>query len=1134
MKINTSSGHFLRKKSDCKDLIKIMKICLLFLFAFTFQLMALNTKAQDAVIELKRSSVTIGQLINEIEKQTDYLVVYSNREVDTNRKVNFQQNSDKVSSYLNIAFSNTNIGYDFENNYIVLSKKTSQNTTAINELLQTAQQKGKTITGKVSDENGEPVIGANIVEKGTMNGTITDNDGYFSLEIDHNHEIIHISYIGYLPQEIFVSGKTKVDIILKEDTKALEEVVVIGYGTQKKINLTGSVASVNFDESMNSRPLTNVSSALSGLVPGLNVRQNSGTPGADNASLTLRGTSLNGGEPYILIDGMPGDLNQISPNDVENISVLKDAASASIYGNKAANGVILITTKSGAANSGKISFDYNGSVGFSKPTNLFDIISNTADHMTIINNILTNSGQGIRYTADQIQEWREGSKTDPIKYPNTNWWNALIKDNTIQTHQFSVRGGKDKVSFYTSANYQYNDGLIPNSSYKSLNFRNNIDYRVNQWLKIGNIMTSFYGENDPARLNEAFTWFMATTPGMVQKAPDGRYGSAQTVGESGANNLLQLIESSHGSKEKRRFTTKFFAEITPFEGLKIDANYFQDFYSYYESYVWDDQPRWNFQTETETWTGMDPSIGLRRQNTESKSESYNFNVFATYSKKMREHAYSGMVGYEQGLGIGKGFYNLRQGVYSVDVPNATAAEDILSGAHNEEDAYQSIFSRVNYSYKDKYLLEVNWRFDGSSRFSKGHRWGNFPSVSFAWRASEEPFWNSVKDKIENLKIRLSYGALGNNNVGLYATREVYNSANTPFGDKIQGGLLPGGFVNDLLTWEKTQVFDLGFDISFLNDFNFTLDFYDKKTLNILTSQPISFNNGTSSGPVINGPKIQNRGIELELAYMKNISPDLGIQIKLNAAYNQNKVLKYEGKDKLISGGGTPYGYIVEGQPIGKFYIMKVENIVQDKATIDAMIADGYRFGLGGIPNPGDFLFADTYGDKRINENDRVLIGRPQPELTFGTTFNINFKNFDVNAVLSGILGWDRYINNQFTSLSAHTVGYLYPSEFLNMYTDENPNAMYPRVYTNNSKNQVSVGSTWHLYSADYLRIKTLQLGYTLPKKIIKKMSIDRLRLYVNLENFFTRTSYPGLDPEIGGDINYPLLKTTSAGLNISF
>ncbi len=1133
MKINPSSDHFLLKKSDYKELIKIMKICLLFLFAFTFQLMALNTNAQDAVIELKTSSVTIGQLINEIERQTDYLVVYSNREVDTNRKVNFQQNSDKVSSYLNSAFSNTDIGYNFENDYIVLSKKASQNAIGITPLIEANQQQGKSITGKVTDENGESVIGANIVEKGTTNGTVTDIDGNFSLQIKEN-AILHISYIGYLTQEIQTAGRTSLNITLREDTKSLDELVVVGYGVQKKVNLTGAVTSVNFNESINSRPLTTVSSALSGMVPGLNVRQNSGTPGADGASLTLRGTSLNGGGPYVLIDGMPSDLNQISPNDIENISVLKDAASASIYGNKAANGVILITTKSGAANRGKISFDYNGNVGFSKPTNLFDIISNTADQMTVINNILVNSGQGIRYTEQQIQEWREGSKTDPVKYPNTNWWDAIIKDNVIQTHQFSVRGGQEKVSFYTSVNYQYNDGLILNSSYKSLNFRNNIDYQVNNWLKIGNIMTSLYGKNDPARLDEAFTWFMATTPGLVPKTPDGRYGSAQTVGESGANNLLQLIESSHGSKEKRRFTTKFFAEITPFEGLKIDANYYQDNYSYYESYVWDDQPRWNFQTETETWTGMDPSMGLRRQNTESKSENYNFNVFATYSKKIKQHFFSGMAGYEQGLGVGKGFYNLRQGVYSVDVPNATASEDLLSGAHKEEDAYQSIFSRVNYSYKDKYLLEANWRLDGSSRFSEGHRWGNFPSVSFAWRMSEESFWYNIKDYIENLKIRASYGALGNNNVGPYATREVYNSANTPFGDKIQGGLLPGGFVNNLLTWEKTQVFDLGFDISFLNHFNLTLDYYDKKTLNILTSQPISFNNGTSSGPVINGPKVQNKGVEFELSYQKNVNPEFGVQIKLNGAYNKNKVLKYEGKDKLISGGGTPYGYIVEGQPIGKFYIMKIESIVQDQATIDAMIADGYRFGLGGIPTPGDFLFVDTYGDKRINENDRILIGRPQPEFTFGTTLNINYKRFDFSTVLSGVLGWDRYINNQFTSLSAHTVGYLYPKEFLSMYTNENPSTTYPKVYTNSSKNQVSIGSTWHLHSADYLRVKTLQLGYTLPKKILQKMSVDRLRLYVNFENFFTITSYPGLDPEIGGDINYPLLKTVSAGLNISF
>lgn len=1126
MQKHCSIQFFWIGKLLCVTLNKIplpMRLLIIMLCISVGCISAANTYAQNTILELNVENQTVESVLNKIEAQTEFMFFYNSKQVDVHRRVSITANKQNVFKILDELFKNTDVAYSVLDKSIILSNK---------QLLKTENQ--KKITGKVVDVNGEPIIGATVAVRGATVGTVSDIDGNFVLYVEAGKEVwLDVSYIGYKKQEIKTDGNKPLAITLIENMAMLDEVVVVGYGVQKKVNLTGSVATVSFGKEMNSRPLTNVSSALSGMVPGLNVRQSSGTPGADGASLTLRGASLNGGSPYVLIDGMPGDLNQISPNDIENISVLKDAASAAIYGNKAANGVILITTKSGVSNSGKISFEYNGNVGFSKPTNLFDVISDTPDHMTVINNILKNSGQSARYTTE-IEEWREGSKTDPLRYPNTNWWDALIKDNVIQTHQFSARGNNGKISFYTSVNYQDNNGLIPNSSYQSTTFRNNIEYKVNDWLKLGNIMTSMYGKNDPADLGAAFTWFMATTPGMVPQSPDGRYGGAQTVGESGANNLLQIVEWNRGSKEKRRFTTKFFAELTPAKGWKINANYYRDFYSYYESYVVDQQPRWNFQTNTMTFTGVDTSQGYRRQNTEGKADNYNMNVFSSYTKKLKEHEFSLMLGYEQGVDVGKGFSNLRQGLYSPEVPNATASGDLLSGANHNEDAYQSVFSRLNYNLADRYLFELNWRVDGSSRFAEGHRWGHFPSVSLAWRVSEEKFWRSMRKYVENFKLRASYGALGNNNVGLYATKEIYNSANTAFGDKVQAGIVPGGFVNNELTWEKTRVLDIGVDINFLKNFSLSVDFYNKETLNILTSRPISYNDGTSSGPVINGPKVRNRGVEFELNYTGQIAQGLGLQVSLNGALNQNKVTEYQGKDKLIQGGGTPYGYIVEGQPIGKFYIMKVDHIVQSKDEIDAMSADGYRFGLGGIPGPGDFLFSDTYGDKRINENDRVLIGNPQPKFTFGANVGLNYKNIDFNVLFSGVLGWDRYINNQFTSLSAHTVGYLYPKEFLNMYTDEKPSKDYPKVYTNNSKNQVSVGSTWHLHKADYMRIKTIQIGYTLPANISRKIFMDKLRVYANLENFFTITSYPGLDPEIAGDIDYPLLKTASIGINISF
>ena len=1104
--------------------IRQMVVCLGFLMSLPLVVMG-----QDQVpITMNLENRTIEEVLETINKRYDYTFVMLTPGIDTQKRVSVNANDQPIDRILASVFKGQDVSFEVDGKTVRISKTQPKPQP-------TPQAPQQTVSGTVVDPQGNPLPAVVVRLKGTYSGSVTDNNGNYTIRYNSDDDILEFSFLGYTTTEAAIGGRSVVDVVMNEDILKMDEVVVVGYGSQKKSNLSGSVSSVSFDsDKVTSRPLTNVSSALSGLVPGLNVRQQSGTPGADGASLTLRGATLSGGSPYVLIDGAPGDLNQISPNDVENITILKDAASAAIYGNKAANGVILITTKSGAGHTGKVTFEYNGNVGWSSPTNLFDIIDDTADHMTVINNILANSGQGKRYTQDYIDNWREKSKTDPLKYPNTNWWDAIFKRNIIHTHQFSARGGNDKISFYTSANYQNNDGLIVNSAYESFNFRSNVEYRVNDWLKIGNIMTAMYGENEPGRLGETFQWFMATTPGMVPKAPDGRYGSAHTIGESGANNLLYLVESWKGSKEKRRFTTKFFTEITPIKGLVINANFYKNYYSYYESYVWDDQPLWNFQTETMAYTGMDPEKGLRRQNTESKEDDYTFDVYVTYGHNWGKHDFKIMGGYEQGLFVNKGFNNLREGIYSVDVPNATADEDLLHGASRSEDAYMSAFTRVNYNYAGKYMLEVNWRFDGSSRFADGYKWGNFPSASVAWRISEEGFWDGARRIVDNFKLRASYGKLGNNNVDRYATHEVYSSGNYPFGGKISGGLVPGGFVSKRLTWEETDMLDIGLDISFLRRFSLSVDFYDKNTRKILTQSVIPFNNGTSSGPLVNGPQVRNRGVEFELAYAGRVAKDLNLFAKVNGGFNQNKVIRYQGADKMIQGGGTPFGYIVEGYPIGQFYIMQVDHIVQDKAEIDRMIADGYRFGLSGAPGEGDFLFKNTLPDKRINEDDRVLIGNPQPVFTYGASLGLECKGIDFNMLLTGVAGWDRYIQNQFDQLNAHLVGYLYPKSFLDMYTDENPSTTHPKVYTNSTKNEVSTGSDWHLHKADYLRIKSLQLGYTLPSRWTRKAKMEKVRLYVNLENFFTFTSYPGLDPEGGGDINYPLLKTVSCGLNVKF
>lgn len=1076
-----------------------------------------QTFAQETQLTLHLENKTLIEVMSAIEKKSDYKFYYNTNVLDLKRRVNIEVVNETIPVVLEKLFASTKISYQINGRDVVL-------TVPGAEPAKRPAAEANFVKGTVYDRNGNPLIGASIILEGTTSGTTTGFDGMYAIRVSKQMVRLTVSFLGYVSQQVPAISGTIVDVVLQEDDTMMEDVVIVGYGSQKKANLTGAVAEVSFNnDATKSRPLTNMSTALSGMIPGLRVQQGSGTPGADNASLKVRGVgTLNGSDPYVLIDGMPGDLNQISPNDVASVTVLKDAASCAIYGSRAANGVILVTTKDGGSVNG-IQVEYNGNVGFSKPASLFDIISDTGDHMTVVNNILKNSGQGERYSSSYIQNWREKSKTDPMLYPNTDWWDVLIKSNIIQTHSISARGSSDRFNFYTAANYQYNDGMIPNTSYESLNLRSNVEFQATKWLRLGNIMTGLFGTNDPGNLDGIFTWFMATTPGVTPRYPDGRYGGGMTIGEGDANNLLMVVNGPHGSKQKRRFTNKFYVQLTPLEGLSIQASYFRDYYTYTEDWVQDNPDRWNFQTNTIVKAGANPSTGLRRQNTYSNADTYVFDLFAQYQKSFGNHNLKVLAGFNQELDKSSGFSMLREGVCSVDVPTSSAAEDVLNSTSRSEHAIRSYFGRINYDFKGRYLLEVNLRADGSSRF-KDH-WGYFPSASVGWRLSEEKFWDGIRDAVSNLKLRVSYGCLGNNSVGNYDWQTVYGIGNTSIGGNIVTSFTPGALVNAGLHWEETNVFDAGLDISFLKDFSLSLDYYNKFTHGILAREPISSVNGTGSGPLRNTAEVRNTGIEGFLSYNKRIR-DWSIGVSINGAYNKNKVERY--KNATLSSLYATY----EGWPIGQFYLKEVDHIVQSQAEIDAMVADGFVFS-DGKPGPGDFLYKNTYGDKRIDDKDKVFKGNPIPLFTYGANINAAWKGIDFNMILSGVAGYDRYIGNQFFSLRAETVGYLYPKSFLNMYTDEHPSTTHPRVYTaGNNKNQVD--NDWHLHDASYLKIKTIQLGYTLPQRWTRKIRMERLRLYVNLENYFTFTSYPGLDPEVGSDITYPLTKTVSLGLNIKF
>lgn len=989
-------------------------------------------------------------------------------------------------------------------------------------------QNSKTITGVISDERGDPLIGATVLVKGETVGSITDVDGNFSIEVSDPSVILVVSYLGYQTQEIKVNNRSTINVQLKEDLQQLEQVIVVGYASQKKVNVIGAVASADFEnDAMASRPLTNASAALSGLLPGLSVTQPVGVPGSDGASLKIRGTgSLNASQnPLVIIDGQPGDINSISPNDIANISVLKDAASAAIYGSRASNGVVLVTTKSGSNSQGKVTFSYNGNIGFSKPTNLFHMISNSADHLTVLRQIDLNSGNySTIATPELIEEWRENSKTDPIRYPNTDWWDWMIKDNTIQNHSISARGGNDKISFYTSLNYLNNDGLLPNTGYVRTTFRNTLSYQVTPWLKLGNTITAMFGNQDPGAAGSAgvFKYLLATTPTVLPKHPDGRYGGGNA---DRGNNQLRVLENTVGEHKTQRYTGKLSATLTPIKGLEIAGSYFIDMYNYDAWTSLRQQEHYDFKTG-EIVLRKFPAV-LEITNSYTKRRRSVLDLYATYTKTLGNHDFSVLAGYNQEYYKDRNFTAKKKGLLSLDVPVFDAAPTVHSaGGNTVEAAMRSYFGRIGYSFQQKYLFEANIRVDGSSRFAPDQRWGVFPSVSLGWRMSEERFWNKIRDYVESFKVRASWGQLGNNGVGYYDWQDVYGAANYSFGGTTVQGLAPTAIANPLMTWETTDVLNFGFDIAFLKNFNLSLDFYDKLTHGILANIPIPFVNGGLTPPRMNSAEVRNRGIELALGYQKQIG-DVHLSVGVNGSYNDNKIEKYKGEFLELHGVGV----WTEGQTIGKYYLRQIDHIVQDKAEIDRMLAEGYTFHPS-VPGPGDFLYKDVNKDKKINDDDRVLMGNPLPRFNYSANIGVQYKGFDFYTLLSGVAGVDKYISALFNH-NTHTIGYLYPERFLHQWTEENPSTTVPKVYTGNPKN--SMASDYNLYDASFLRVKTIQFGYSLPKHWIKTLHLDKVRLYVNLENFFTFTSYPGVDPEMASTgFDYPLLKTVSFGLNVNF
>ena len=794
------------------------------------------------------------------------------------------------------------------------------------------QQSGRVVTGTVTDKAGEPIIGANVLVKGTSQGIITDLDGNFTLNnVQENAELV-ISYIGYKEQTIKIGNKTNFTVKLAEDTELIDEVVVVGYASQKKVNLTGSVSSVDMGEIAEKRPITNLSSGLAGMAAGVSVTSSSNKPGDDNGSILVRGQgTLNDSSPLVIIDGVESNINTVAPQDVESMTVLKDAASASIYGSRAANGVILITTKKGKQ--GKVNIDYTGYVSLESIGKTIDPVSDYATYMELMNEAYVNSNKPARFSEETIKAWRDDAGQNPLKYPNTNWIDEVFRTGVATNHNLSVSGGSEKASYYTSFGYNNNPGVMENAGYERYSFRTNLELRPTKWLTLGTRLNGYFANIDLGqdRVDDVFTYGVASTPGIVLRH-DGRYGGMQNPEDDPqANNPLQWLNREAGQKKERNFKAQFFGTITPLKGLSISGSY---------SYELTDKDNWKKTNLLDMWNFATEQIvtkDSRRdyiKNDNRKIERIFMDGVIRYENRFLDNSLdlNAMFGASQEMRRDRSFSAQRYDWVdsSVDVIDGATGESTTSGSHSEW-AMRSFFGRINLGWADKYLLELNLRADASSRFTKNNRWGYFPSVSAGWRMDQEAFMEGTKGWLDALKLRASYRELGNNYLASeYQSVPSYAQANYVLNDGLQIGMAQTSLANINLTWESTAVTNVAADFAVLNNrLSGTLEYFYKKTSDILINLPAPLVHGDASIPTQNSAKVVNKGFELTLNWADKIN-DFHYNVGMNMTFVNNKVTKFKGDEPSISGSKM----IKEGYPINVQYILVADRIVQTQEDLD--------------------------------------------------------------------------------------------------------------------------------------------------------------------------------------------------------
>lgn len=1112
-----------------------MRITSVLLAGFLFQANAETSYSQSARISIEMNNATIEDVLNEIEAKSEFYFLYNNKLINVDRRVSVDVDAENIESVLQNLFKGTDVVYRIADKQIVLSRKDLVQNTAIDGI-----QQSKVVTGTVVDPTGMPVIGANIMVKGTTNGTITDMDGNFSLEADKD-AILVVSYIGFANQEIKVGNQSKLSIALKEDAEALDELVVVGYGTQKKVNLTGAVTAVS-GEDMAKRPVTNTTTMLQGQVPGLRIVQGTGQPGAESVSVKIRGVgtfSGAGASPLVLINGVTGDLSSVDPNMIESVSVLKDAASAAIYGARAANGVILITTKQGADNGEKVSITYRGNFAVHTPTKMFDLVTNSADYMTLFNQAKINSGESGLYPEEEIEKYRNSNGS--VEYPNFDWLGYMFNPAFVHQHNLSLAGTAKKTTYNVALNYVDQDGTMRSFNYKKYNVTADLTTQATDWMKVGfytNMMKGDRGFNGLSQ-DDAILSTMSQAPTYMPWLPDDGTGIRKYTRKAYDNELFNKNMPMIIEKNLNRQTNintdvnaQLWLDIQLAKGLSwYTKGAVRQVNTRNENWAGNPQPLYNYHTGE--LLEMNGGYGY----TVDENRTFYTNLYTylkyDYTTPNENHNFSLMAGYSQETNKYETLQAYRRD-YDFDLPTIDAGAGSPNWSNSgkvEEWALMSGFFRLNYNYKDRYLFEANARYDGSSRLSPDGRWGLFPSFSGAWRISEESFMKDF-EWLSNAKIRASWGKLGNQEIGLYPYQAMISKVSSyPFDkNEMSSAFIQTAYVNRNIKWETTTITDVGLDMLLWNKFNITFDWYKKETDGILRSAQVSALLGMDA-PIINNGTMQDKGIELAFAWNDHTDTKLG-GLDYNVGFYIDRT-----RNTLVNFGSTEKdGKVIreEGLPYNSYYMLDCIGIFATQEEIDNAPKQ-----YNDDTQPGDLRYRDANNDGVINDDDRILISGKYPSFEYGLNAGLNWNGFDVSLLTQGVAGTKSFIDYRwglapFFQGSAPTKDYV-----AGMWTEENPyNAKYPKIYfgtLGGTKNTRT--NSYFLQNTSYFRLKNLTVGYTLPKVLTDKIHLQKVRFYFSGDNLLTFTKYEGLDPERSGDgtlTQYPQNRICSIGVDVEF